>query len=199
MTGFATAEVSICGHVTLAPSLCIPCRLFWSRLMLQAGKVAALSAVASSWMFSGQAQAAVELANVAASDNRLSTISLLFLPALGWVAFNMASPFFNQMNRMTELKGEAAGSSAGRRKRGLAGAVGLGAALSMAAAQQADAATELAQLAASDNRWVLVAMPCCFRVRSAVAARGSQQEVEPRCAGEVTSDALKQHTLSGFS
>jgi hypothetical protein len=39
-----------------------------------------------------------------------------------------------------------------QKKRGLAGAVGLGAALSMAAAQQAEAATELSQLAASDNR-----------------------------------------------
>jgi photosystem II PsbY protein len=120
-------------------------------LLLQAGKIAALSAVASSWMFSGQAQAAVELANVAASDNRLGTISLLFLPALGWVAFNILQPAFNQLNRMNEIKGEAA-SSGGRKKRGLAGAVGMGAALSMMAAQQADAATELSQLAASDNR-----------------------------------------------
>jgi hypothetical protein len=84
---------------------------------------------------------------------RLGTIALLFAPVVGWVAFNMAQPFFNQMNRMTEIQQEAAGASAGgRKKRGLAGAVGLGAALSMAAAQQADAATELSQLAASDNR-----------------------------------------------
>ncbi len=81
-------------------------------------------------------------------------LALLFIPALGWVAFNILQPAFNQLNRMSELKGEAAGSSAGRKKRGLAGAVGLGAALSMAAAQQADAATEISQLAASDNRWV---------------------------------------------
>jgi hypothetical protein len=78
---------------------------------------------------------------------------------VGWVGFNMAQPFFNQMNRMNEIKSEAAGASAGgRKKRGLAGAVGLGAALSMAAAQQAEAATELSQLAASDNRWVF--SPC---------------------------------------
>jgi photosystem II PsbY protein len=122
-------------------------------LLLQAGKIAALSAVASSWMFSGQAQAAVELANVAASDNRLATISLLFLPAIGWVAFNILQPAFNQLNRMNEIKEEAASaSSGGRKKRVLAGAVGMGAALSMMAAQQADAATELSQLAASDNR-----------------------------------------------
>ena len=108
--------------------------------------------------FTGQAQAAVELANVAASDNRLGTISLLFLPALGWVAFNILQPAFNQLNRMNEIKGEAA-SSGGRKKRGLAGAVGMGAALSMMAAQQADAATELSQLAASDNRCVRVLRP----------------------------------------
>jgi photosystem II PsbY protein len=119
---------------------------------LQVGKVAALSVVASSWMCSGHAQAAVELANVAASDNRLSTISLLFLPALGWVAFNILQPAFNQLNRMNEIKEEVKGASGGRRKRGLAGAVGLGAALSMLAAQQAEAATELSQLAASDSR-----------------------------------------------
>jgi photosystem II PsbY protein len=83
---------------------------------------------------------------------RLGTISLLFLPAIGWVAFNMAQPFFNQLNRMNEIKEEAAGASGGRKKRGLAGAVGLGAALSTMAAQQADAATELMQVAASDNR-----------------------------------------------
>jgi photosystem II PsbY protein len=89
---------------------------------------------------------------------RLGVISLLFLPALGWVAFNMAQPAFNQLNRMNEIKGEAA-SSGGRKKRGLAGAVGMGAALSMMAAQQADAATELSQLAASDNRCVRVLRP----------------------------------------
>jgi photosystem II PsbY protein len=126
-------------------------RVCWALVVSQAGKIAALSAVASSWVFSGQAQAAVELANVAASDNRLGTLSLLFLPALGWVAFNIAQPAFNQLNRMDELKTEAAGPSTGRKKRGLAGAVGMGAALSMFAAQQADAATEVAQLA-GDNR-----------------------------------------------
>lgn len=118
--------------------------------LLQVGKVAALSAVASTWAFSGNAQAAVELANVAASDSRLSTIAFLFLPALGWVGYNMLQPTTNQLSRMSELKEEAAGGS---RRRGVAGAVGLGAALSMLAAQQADAATELSQLAASDNRY----------------------------------------------
>jgi photosystem II PsbY protein len=125
------------------------------RLVVQFGKMATLSAVASSWMFSGHAQAATELASVAASDNRLGTISLLFLPVIGWVGFNILQPAFNQLNRQNEIREEAvatSGKSSGRKKRGVAGAVGLGAALSMFAAQNADAATELSQLAASDNR-----------------------------------------------
>lgn len=86
---------------------------------------------------------------------RLSTISLLFLPALGWVGFNILQPALSQLARQNEIKEEAAGSvsrAGSRKKRGVAGAVGLGAALSMFAAQQADAATEIAQLAAGDNR-----------------------------------------------
>jgi hypothetical protein len=91
---------------------------------------------------------------------RLSTIGLLVLPALGWVAFNILQPAFNQLNRQNEIREEAKSSQSApsrgssKKKRGLAGAVGLGAALSMFAAQQAEAATELHQLAASDNRWV---------------------------------------------
>jgi photosystem II PsbY protein len=94
---------------------------------------------------------------------RLATISLLFLPAVGWVAFNMAQPALNQLNRMNEIKEEAAPARAGgKKKRGLAGAVGMGAALSMMAAQQADAATELMQVAASDNRYVCIGSLLCF-------------------------------------
>uniref|UniRef100_A0A383V2Z3 Uncharacterized protein n=1 Tax=Tetradesmus obliquus TaxID=3088 RepID=A0A383V2Z3_TETOB len=126
------------------------------QLAAEFGKVATLSAVASSWMFSGHAQAATELANVAASDNRLGTIALLFAPVVGWVAFNMAQPALNQLARQNEIKEEAAAATSGRsgskKKRGVAGAVGLGAALSLFAAQNADAATEMSQLAASDNR-----------------------------------------------
>jgi hypothetical protein len=77
------------------------------------------------------------------------TISLLFIPALAWVGFNMLGPLNNQLNRMNELASDSAPRG---KRRGIAGAVGLGAALSLAAAQQADAATELAQLAGSDGR-----------------------------------------------
>lgn len=114
-------------------------------------------------MYSGHAQAASELASVAASDNRFNTILLLFLPALGWVAFNIFQPALNQLARQSEIKDDAAGSSGkSRKKRGVAGAVGLGAALSLFAAQQADAATELAQLAAGDNRYDCVSAACSW-------------------------------------
>jgi len=66
----------------------------------------------------------------------------------------MLQPLLNQLARMSEMNSEAAPPSKGGKRRGLAGAVGLGAALSLAAAQQADAATELAQVAASDSRCV---------------------------------------------
>jgi len=54
---------------------------------------------------------------------------------------------------MNELAADGAPAKGGKR-RGVAGAVGLGAALSLAAVQSADAATELAQVAASDSRCV---------------------------------------------
>ena len=38
---------------------------------------------------------------------RLSVLALLFIPALGWVAFNILQPAFNQLNRMSEMKDEA--------------------------------------------------------------------------------------------
>ena len=88
-----------------------------------------------------------------AQTRRLGTISLLFVPAIGWVAFNMLSPLTNQLNRMAEMNSEGAPKAKGGKRRGVAGAVGLGAALSLAVAQQAEAATEIAQLAGSDGRW----------------------------------------------
>ncbi len=62
-----------------------------------------------------QADAATEMAQLAASDGRLGTISLLFLPALGWVAFNMLSPLNNQLARMSEMNAGAAAPSKKRR------------------------------------------------------------------------------------
>ncbi|KAI8466756.1 MAG: hypothetical protein J3K34DRAFT_432715 [Monoraphidium minutum] len=125
----------------------------------QIAKLLALPAAASAMLAAGNAQAATELMQVAAGDNRLGTIALLFVPAIGWVAFNMLSPLTNQLSRMSEMAGEPAPKAAkGGKRRGVAGAVGLGAALSLAAAQSAEAATEIAQLAAGDNRIGTIAL-----------------------------------------
>ena len=77
-------------------------------LQTQLSKVVSLGAVASTWMMAGNAQAATELSQIAAGDGRLATISLLFLPAIGWVAFNILQPFLNQLGRMSEMNEDAA-------------------------------------------------------------------------------------------
>jgi len=99
---------------------------------------------AMSLMFAGSAEAASELSQLAGTDNRVAVLATLFLPALGWVGFNILGPLTNQIDRMSDMKDDAAP--------GVAGAVGLGAALSLMCAGNAEAATELSQLAASDNR-----------------------------------------------
>ena len=52
-------------------------------LAASVGLAAAMAVAASS------ADAATSVGDLAASDNRLGIILSLFLPALGWVAFNM--------------------------------------------------------------------------------------------------------------
>jgi photosystem II PsbY protein len=160
-------------------------------------------------MFTGNAQAAAELATIAAGDNRLSVIGLLFLPALGWVAFNILQPALNQLARQNEIKDEAAGSSAPKRtpkkKRGVAGAVGLGAALSMFAAQQADAATEIAQLAAGDNRLSTISLlfvPALAwvgfnMVQPALNQLARQSEIKEEAVGAVSRVARKKRGVAG--
>lgn len=53
-----------------------------------------------------QADAATEIAQLAAGDGRFGTISLLFLPAIAWVGFNMLGPLNNQLDRMNEMAAE---------------------------------------------------------------------------------------------
>ena len=79
-------------------------------LAASVGLAAAMSVAASS------ADAATELGEIAASDNRLFIILGLFLPALGWVLFNMAGPVLNQINAMAE-KNAGGGSSKGGKRR----------------------------------------------------------------------------------
>ncbi|KXZ44932.1 hypothetical protein GPECTOR_60g709 [Gonium pectorale] len=112
------------------------------------GTVAAMSTVAASWMMAGHASAATELASLAASDNRLGIIATLFVPALGWVAFNILGAAKAQLDQM-DAKNKLAAPAA----------IGLGAAASLLVAQSAEASTELATLAASDNRLGIIRHP----------------------------------------
>jgi len=90
-----------------------------------------------------------ELAQLA--DGRPLLFAGLFLPVLGWVAFNIAAPAFRQLAGMAEKAQEPA-----KKKRSVAAAMtGLTAAALMAAPEQADAAQELVQLA--DGRPLLFA------------------------------------------
>ncbi|CAI5482130.1 unnamed protein product [Closterium sp. Yama58-4] len=86
----------------------------------------------------GSAAAVQEIASIADSDNRAGSLLIVLLPALGWVLFNILRPALNQLDKM---KG----------KKGIAAALGLGAA-GLLAAPQAEAAQQIAELADSDNR-----------------------------------------------
>lgn len=88
----------------------------------------------STLLAAGNAQAAQEVANLAAKDNRAGLLALLLTPALGWVAFNILSPALNQLKGMQNANA----------KRSAAIGLGLGAAL--VCSQSADAAEEIAQV-----------------------------------------------------
>ncbi|KAL4428141.1 hypothetical protein ABPG75_002230 [Micractinium tetrahymenae] len=113
-------------------------------------KGTALAGLSAALLSAGSAQAAMEVANIAASDNRFGTIALLAVPVLGWVGFNILGPLQNQLSAMD-------GQKVATKKRGVAAAVGLGAA-SLLAAQSAEAAQQVADLAASDNRFGTIAL-----------------------------------------
>ncbi|KAL4420163.1 hypothetical protein ABPG77_008299 [Micractinium sp. CCAP 211/92] len=115
-------------------------------------KSTALAGLSAALLSAGSAQAAMEVANIAASDNRFGTIALLAVPVLGWVGFNILGPLQNQLSAMGEKD-----SAPSKKKRGVAAAVGLGAA-SLLAAQSAEAAQQVADLAASDNRLGTIAV-----------------------------------------
>ena len=53
------------------------------------GLAAGVGLAAAMAVASPSADAATSVGDLAASDNRLGIILALFLPALGWVAFNM--------------------------------------------------------------------------------------------------------------
>ncbi|XP_024363477.1 uncharacterized protein [Physcomitrium patens] len=97
------------------------------------------------------ADAAQEIAQVADSDARGLIIIGLLLPAVGWVLFNILRPALNQIEKMQD-QGNAAAIT---RKRGVIGALGLGTA-SLFLAPHADAAQEIATLADSDSRGLII-------------------------------------------
>eukprot|EP00891_Asterochloris_glomerata_P002808 jgi/Astpho2/2808/Aster-00973 len=113
------------------------------------GKLASFGACAATLLAAGQAQATTpqEIAELAAGgDNRILIIATVFVPVIGWVGFNIIGPGLNQLRNM------------GNKKRSIATGLGLTAA-SMLMAQNADAATDVAQIAqkAGDNRILAVA------------------------------------------
>ena len=51
---------------------------------------------------SEKADAAQEISQLAASDNRIGIIATLFLPVVGWVLFNIGGPALNQLANAAE-------------------------------------------------------------------------------------------------
>jgi photosystem II PsbY protein len=117
---------------------------------------AGLGLGAASLLAAQSAEAAQQVADVAASDNRFGIIALLAVPVVGWVGFNILGPLQNQLN---EMGGKPSGGSkqASKKKRSFAVGLGLGAA-SLMAAQNAEAAQQVADLAAGDNRVGILAL-----------------------------------------
>lgn len=97
-------------------------------------KLAGVSTAVSTLLTAEHAQAAQEIADLAAKDNRAGLLALLLTPALGWVAFNILAPALNQLKGMQNANA----------KRSAAVGLGLGAALFCS--QSADAAEEIAQV-----------------------------------------------------
>ena len=48
------------------------------------------------------ADAATEVMQLADRDARIGVVALLFLPVLGWVAFNIGGPALNQLSEMSK-------------------------------------------------------------------------------------------------
>lgn len=49
-----------------------------------------------------QADAASEVMQLAERDLRFGVVALLFIPVLGWVAFNIGGPALNQLSEMSK-------------------------------------------------------------------------------------------------
>ena len=96
------------------------------------------------------ADAAQQVADLAANDGRAGLLILPLTAAIGWVGFNILQPALNQLDSMKLKKSIAAG-------------VGLSTA-TLLAAQNADAAQQVADLAANDGRAGLLLLPLAAAV-----------------------------------
>lgn len=119
----------------------------------QVPRALALGTAAATFLSAGNVQAAQEVADLA-GDNRLGIIALLFVPVVGWVGFNILQPALNQLDAMSG--GGKAPKKVALKKRSVAAGLGLTAA-SLLAAQNADAVSEVAQIA-GDNRLGIIAL-----------------------------------------
>ncbi len=88
---------------------------------------------------------------------KLTAALLPLLPSpasCSWVLFNILGPLQNQLNAMSQ---DAAAPKKATKKRGIAAGLGLTAA-SLLATQSAEAAQQVADLAAGDNRFGTIAL-----------------------------------------
>lgn len=92
---------------------------------------------------SESAMAAQQMMALAEGDNRAVALLIPLVPAIGWVLFNILKPALNQVDKMRSAKGLVAGA-------------GLGALAALAAAPHADAVQEIAQVADSDARGLII-------------------------------------------
>lgn len=131
----------------------------------EVAKATALGTAVSTLFAAGSVQAAQEVAMVADDDNRLGGLLLILLPAIGWVLFNILEPAQKQVAGMQGKKPKAfvpkPKPKIVSRKRGVVAGLCLAASV-LVAAQSADAATLVGQIADGDNRLgavVLIVLP----------------------------------------
>ncbi|MCO5550582.1 hypothetical protein L7F22_004070 [Adiantum nelumboides] len=119
-------------------------KLALSQEEINLGGCALAGAVFSAMASADSALAALQVSELAATDNRGAAILIPLVPAIGWVLFNILQPALNQFNRMKGAKGLVAG-------------IGVGAALSCICLSQASAVQEIADIAAdNDSRGILL-------------------------------------------
>lgn len=107
------------------------------------GGSALAGAVFAALASSDSALAAQQVMELAANDNRGAALLIPLVPAVAWILYNILQPALNQLSTMRSAKGLAFG-------------VGLGAAMSLLCVSHASAAQEIAQVADSDSRGLVL-------------------------------------------